>query len=327
MKVLAVFPPLHEANAGGIQVAGRLAWQALERCAEASLLEVSSQHRLRAVRQARLRRSAFDVVLFWHLDLLRLTPFLPRARRVVFLHGIEAWRRPGAFSRVLLRGVTLLANSQYTAARSKPYLETTHMEIVHLGAGEADAPEQKPAVPPIALMIGRLDAGERYKGHHEVIAVWPDVQQVIPAAQLWIAGEGDLRDELQDEVQQRQLHGAVRLFGRVSEGEKEALLQAASALVLPSTGEGFGLVYLEAMRLGRPCLVGTDAGREIVDPPKAGMSVEPSNKQQLVQAIVALLTPGAAWQQMSEAARHRHAEHFTAAHFQSRLVAALQRLA
>lgn len=327
MKVLAVFPPLHEMNAGGIQVAGRMAWQALERCAEASLLEVSAQHRWRAVQQARRRRSPFDVVLFWHLDLLRLTPFLPRARRAVFLHGLEAWRRPGALSRVLLRGATLLANSQYTATRSQPYLGSRHMEIVHLGAGEADAPVQTPAVPPIALMIGRLDAGERYKGHHEVIAVWPDVQQAIPGAQLWIAGEGDLRDELQDEVQQRQLHGAVRFFGRVSEGEKEALLQAASALVLPSTGEGFGLVYLEAMRLGRPCLVGPDAGREIVDPPEAGMSVEPSNKQQLVQAIVALLTPGVAWQQMSQAARRRHAERFTAAHFQARLVAALQRLA
>jgi phosphatidylinositol alpha-1,6-mannosyltransferase len=327
MKMLAVFPPLHEDNAGGVQVAGRIAWQALEQCADATLLEVSARRRLRAVRHARSQRADFDIVLFWHLDLLRLAPLLPRrARRVVFLHGIEAWRRPDLLTRVLLRNTRIFANSQYTAQRARLYLHAAGMDIVPLGLGDATGTTAPPAEPPVAIMIARMDAGERYKGHHEVIAAWSQVQQMVAGAQLWIVGEGDLRDELQAEVQERQLDGAVRFFGRVSEPEKEALLRAARVLVLPSRGEGFGLVYLEAMRAGRPCLVGTDAGAEVVNPPEAGVSVDPSNTQALVQAIARLLQPGPEWQHMSEAARRRHAEHFTAAHFQSRLVAALRGL-
>jgi phosphatidylinositol alpha-1,6-mannosyltransferase len=171
-------------------------------------------------------------------------------------------------------------------------------------------------------MISRLDAGERYKGHHEVIAAWPRVQQQVPNAQLWIVGEGDLRAELELEAADQN----IRFFGRVSEDEKQRLLETARCLVLPSRGEGFGLVYLEAMRIGRPCLVGLDAGREVVDPPRAGLAADPNDTTALAQAMTRLLQGGADWEQMSLAARRRYAENFTAAHFQQRLLAALERL-
>jgi glycosyltransferase involved in cell wall biosynthesis len=51
----------------------------------------------------------------------------------------------------------------------------------------------------------------------------------------------------------------------VTEEEKQDLLRRCRCFAMPSRNEGFGLVYLEAMRLGRPCLVSDcDAGREIV---------------------------------------------------------------
>ncbi|HEY0305649.1 MAG TPA: glycosyltransferase family 4 protein [Longimicrobiales bacterium] len=322
-SVLAVFPPLHDANAGGIQVAGRIAWDALNQNGRASLLEVSAHRRWRAIRNAHLQPGSFDVVLFWHLDLLRLAPLITRhARRVVFLHGIEAWRRPDPITRMLLRGAAVLANSQYTIERARATLPPIDdAQVVPLGLGDSTT-DTAPADPPIALMISRLDAGERYKGHHEVIDAWPLVQQRVPSAQLWIVGEGDLRAELE-------AHAAgenVTFFGRVSEDEKARLLNAARCLVLPSRGEGFGLVYLEAMRAGRPCLVGVDAGKEVVAPPTAGLSVDPADSQALADAMVRLLTPGAPWDAMSQAARHRYQENFTAAHFQRRLVTALERI-
>jgi phosphatidylinositol alpha-1,6-mannosyltransferase len=174
-------------------------------------------------------------------------------------------------------------------------------------------------------MIGRLDQGERYKGHHEVISAWPAVQQRLPGAQLWIVGDGDLRVELEALANERQL-AEVRFFGRISDADKDGLLRAARCLVLPSRGEGFGLVYLEAMRQGRPCLVGNDAGREVVNPPEAGIGVDPADPDQLVSALVHLLTPGAEWERMSAAARRRYADNFTARHFQDRLLAALERV-
>jgi phosphatidylinositol alpha-1,6-mannosyltransferase len=288
------------------------------------LLEVSAHERWKAVRAARAQPDHFDTVLFWHLDLLRLAPLISRtARRVVFLHGIEAWRRPDFLTRHLLRNASLIANSSYTAERARSALGVSaKMQIVHLGLGEPMTTRTEPAPTPIALMISRLDAAERYKGHHEVIHAWPRVQEQMVDAQLWIVGDGDMRSELETLAAAQ----SIRFFGRVSEAEKQKLIDAARCLVLPSSGEGFGLVYLEAMRAGRPCLVGIDAGREVVDPPVAGLSVDPANESALVDNLVNLLARGAEWEQMSAAARRRYAEHFTGSHFQTRLLSALAQL-
>src|SRR6185295_8894714 len=187
-------------------------------------------------------------------------------------------------------------------------------------AAELQAPDRQP----IALMLSRLSQTEDYKGHRELIEAWPIVLKRIPEAQLWIAGEGDLRPELEEVAKRVGVTQSVKFLGRVSEERKQQLLEQARCLVMPSRGEGFGLVYLEAMRLGRPCLVSTlDAGREVVNPPEAGLAANPDNADELADAISRLLTEGPEWQQWSERARRRYEENFTARDFQQRLLAAL----
>jgi phosphatidylinositol alpha-1,6-mannosyltransferase len=327
MNVLAVFPELHVDNPGGIQAAGQLAWSALDQSSSAHRLEVSARRRVSAIRAVRNVRFDADIVLFWHLDLLRLAPLMRgRPRRVVFLHGIEAWRRRGPLTRALLRNTFVIANSHYTLARAQPWLpmiDTERAQIVHLGWGQPLPAHVPPGEPPAAIMIGRLDTGERYKGHHEVIRAWPRVHEQMAGAQLWIVGDGDLRSELEALVVDCKLADAVRFFGRSTEREKQTLLQAARCLVLPSTAEGFGLVYLEAMRAGRPCLVGSDAGREVVDPPAGGLAIDPGDAAALSKAVVQLLRCDDDWQRRSRAARERYAQQFTATHFQQRLLRAL----
>jgi glycosyltransferase involved in cell wall biosynthesis len=116
----------------------------------------------------------------------------------------------------------------------------------------------------------------------------------------------------------------VRFLGQVSEAAKEKLLEESRCLLMPSRGEGFGLVYLEAMRVGRPCLVSTmDAGREVVNPPQAGLAANPDNQEELVNAICRLLADGAEWQEWSAQARRRYEQNYTSRHFQHRLLSAL----
>jgi phosphatidylinositol alpha-1,6-mannosyltransferase len=110
----------------------------------------------------------------------------------------------------------------------------------------------------------------------------------------------------------------------VSEERKQELLLRSRCLALPSRAEGFGLVYAEAMRLGRPCLVSTlDAGREVVSPPHAGLAADPDDRTQLAESVYRLLTLGPEWQAWSEAAQERYRASFTAGHFQDRLLAAI----
>jgi phosphatidylinositol alpha-1,6-mannosyltransferase len=174
-------------------------------------------------------------------------------------------------------------------------------------------------------MIGRLHRGEDYKGHREVISAWPDVIERIGRAELWIVGDGDLRADLEAAAQTLGMAGqTIRFFGTISESDKLDLLARCRCLAMPSRAEGFGLVYVEAMRMGRPCLVSTvDAGREVVNPPEAGLAVSPDDRDGLAESLCRLLGRSEEWDQWSRQARHRYERHFTAALFQARLGDAL----
>jgi phosphatidylinositol alpha-1,6-mannosyltransferase len=206
-----------------------------------------------------------------------------------------------------------------------PRLPPAAHVTIHLGIGNAPQALHAPSIsPPFAVMLGRMTRTESYKGHHEVIAAWPLVVRQLPDAQLWIAGDGDLRPDLERQALECGLGQAVRFLGPVSDQEKERLLARARCLIMPSRGEGFGLVYIEAMRQGRPCLVSTvDAGREVVNPPEAGLAADLDSPDDLARASCRLLGSGAEWDTWSLRARQRYEREFTALAFQNRLRVAL----
>jgi phosphatidylinositol alpha-1,6-mannosyltransferase len=270
-------------------------------------------------------------VLVWHVNLLRLVPFVRNIAGPVtlFLHGIEAWTKHDPLTRRLLCGVDgFLSNSNYTWERFLtfyPNLRKARHRTVHLGtlhglSGVTPKSNERPT----ALMIGRMRRSEDYKGHRQMIEAWPLVLKENAEAQLSIVGDGDLRLDLERLAAAHGLAKHVCFWGAVSETSKEHLIAQSRCLVLPSRGEGFGLVYLEAMRLGRPCLVSNlDAGREIVNPPEAGLAVDPSNPRQVAEATLRLLKPGPEWRDWSISARRRYETNFTVGHFQQRLIMSL----
>ncbi len=351
VSLFGLFPNLQSGQFGGVEASGRLAWQALDetikaRGERATLFcyakgaarpskgeWIHAQSKAEAIWKLLRVRVKPRVILVWHLGLLKLVPLLraPHARVVLFLHGIEAWRAQDALTqRVLSRVNLLLANSTFTYLRFLdfvPAARTISHSITPLGI---DVPRLNPFLPsvePIFLMLSRLDRGEDYKGHRELIGAWRLVREQIPNARLWIAGDGNLRPDLERRVQELHLGEAVRFLGQVSEARKAELLQECHALAMPSRGEGFGLVYLEAMRMARPCLVSDcDAGREVVNPPEAGLAVNPADSRALADAACRLLASNDEWLNWSRRAQRRYESNFTAAHFQARLVAALDPL-
>jgi len=334
VDLIGLFPSSGPSGVGGVQASGRDAWNGILgrlgrervhafRCSGSSKAAII----VRALANRRRARAA----LVWHLNLLKLVPLLDRtvSRVVVFLHGIEAWRRQDPVTHLLLEKVDLfLSNSEFTWTRfveCNPSFAAAPHRTVHLGCGSPVC-GQTPALStvPIVLMVGRLDRREDYKGHREVIEAWPRVLEQVPGAQLWIVGDGDLEPVLHGVAREHDVASSIRFYGRVTDAEKQRLLAQSRCLAMPSRGEGFGLVYLEAMRLGRPCLVSNvDAGREVVNPPEAGLAVSPDDRAEMASTIVRLLTAGAEWREWSSRARARYESRFTGEHFQQRLHTAL----
>jgi phosphatidyl-myo-inositol dimannoside synthase len=283
--------------------------------------------RMAAWALARSRDSfAGSLVLVMHVHLapLALVFAMRGAPVAIFLHGIEAWttlrRRESA---ALERASSLIANSGQTAARfreANPRFADAAIAICHLGVGPSPVAVVQPSLDGYALVVGRLAADERYKGHDALINAWPDVRARVPKATLVVVGDGDDRARLERLAAERGVGDCVVFTGRASDAELAGWYQHASFFAMPSRNEGFGLVYVEAMRAGKPCLAAPGVAEEILEDGTTGIIVDPGEADRLAQALIRLFTDTEARERMGRAAADRVAAAFEARHFAARLL-------
>jgi glycosyltransferase involved in cell wall biosynthesis len=171
-----------------------------------------------------------------------------------------------------------------------------------------------------ALIVSRLAAGERYKGHDQLIAAWPSVVREVSNAQLVIAGDGDDAGRLRQRARDSGAGAAILFAGFAAPDVLAELFARCRLFAMPSRGEGFGVVYLEAMRAARPCLASrVDGGGEIVVDGVTGLLVDPGNQGELSAALVRLHRDPVLARRMGEAGRQRCEERYRFEHFQTRL--------
>jgi phosphatidyl-myo-inositol dimannoside synthase len=244
-----------------------------------------SGSRLGMLAAAALEAQPSDVVFTTHLGLGPVARMLrKRARIVQFIHGVEVWRPLPPHQRAGLAATgEILSNSAFTLSRFLDYnpdFRALPSRVCWLGlpldraTNDAAPPETNAA--PRALIVGRIHHEERYKGHAELIAIWRRVRKVCPGAVLDIVGDGPARPSLEAMAERRGLlsDGSVHFWGRIPDAELRARYQEATIFAMPSRGEGFGLVYLEAMAAGKPCIGSLDdAAREVILHGETGLSV------------------------------------------------------
>jgi phosphatidylinositol alpha-1,6-mannosyltransferase len=104
-----------------------------------------------------------------------------------------------------------------------------------------------------------MDSRERYKGHERVIAAIPQLVAAGHDVVYLVVGEGDDRTRLEASARDAGLADRVRFLGSVEKPKLIEIYRAADLFAMPSTGEGFGIAFLEAMASGTPAL-GLNAG-------------------------------------------------------------------
>jgi glycosyltransferase involved in cell wall biosynthesis len=122
----------------------------------------------------------------------------------------------------------------------------------------------------------------------------------VPDARLIIAGDGDDADRLRAKAGE-----GIALVGRVDAPRLAALYRDATFFVMPSTDEGFGLVYLEAMRASTPCIAARGAAEEIITDGGDGVIVDAGDRDALVAAMVRLFVDPDTRARMARAAVQR----------------------
>jgi phosphatidyl-myo-inositol dimannoside synthase len=284
--------------------------------------------------QWREHRSAF---VFDFLGPSRVQAYLPRrysAPYMVALHGIEVWQ-PLTWDRrrALAKSVVQLAFSSYTVARARPFCRALDAAILSLAleerepAGEADAALLDRLGQGFLLITGRMASGERYKGHDQLLEALPGLLVAHPGARLVIAGDGDDRARLEAKAASLGLGDAVAFTGFVSEATLAELYRRCAAFAMPSRGEGFGLVYLEAMRAGKPVLAARgSAAEEIVRHGETGLLVDPDDREELGAALSRLIGDPEMSLEMGRAGRERWQREFGVRRFRERLAPLLEKL-
>ena len=175
------------------------------------------------------------------------------------------------------------------------------------------------------MIVGRMWAEERGKGHDQLLECWPAVVHEVPEAELWIIGDGNDRPQLEDRAKALGIESSVRFLGRVSDQELSHRYRTASVFAMPSRQEGFGLVYSEAMLHGLPCIASTlDAGAEIVEEGKTGLLVPYGDPAALGAAILSILRNPAHARELGQTAQRQARERFGYERFRGDLLEALE---
>jgi len=142
----------------------------------------------------------------------------------------------------------------------------------------------------VVMTFGRLVSQARAKGMDEVLAVMPALLARQPDLTYLIAGDGPDRSRLEGLARSPALDGHVVFTGRIDEAEKAAHYRLADVYAMPSRGEGFGIVLLEAMACGVPVIASSrDGGRDAARDGQLGRLVDPDDPAALEAAILAAL--------------------------------------
>jgi phosphatidylinositol alpha-1,6-mannosyltransferase len=254
---------------------------------------------------------------------------LSRKPYACWMHGIEVWEHARAdYLAVLHRADRLLSNSRYTLNRAGGlHPNLARAKVCWLATeSDRDAAPMAVAQRPSVLIVGRIDTGDRpewprYKGHDALIRSWPKVVRRFPEARLVIVGDGPGRPQVEALVRASGVGSTIEMRGFVTEAELARCFAEARVFAMPSRGEGFGLVYIEAMRHGLPVIASRhDAAPEVNQDGVTGYNVDLNRPGELSRRLLDLLSNPAMAQRMGAAGRERWRENFRGDSFHDRFL-------
>jgi phosphatidylinositol alpha-1,6-mannosyltransferase len=278
-------------------------------------------------------------LLFTHIGIARAQLRVPKQWRrpyAVMLHGIEAWNATLDRDRldVMRQARVRLAISPHTARRvaaahpNLPPIETCLLGLMP----DDEHPDRVPGDvrvdygPHAVVIVGRMSSAERYKGHDQLLLAWPRVLAEVPDASLVIVGRGDDVERLHMKAAALGIGRNVYFPGFLPDAAVRSVMRHAALFAMPSRGEGFGLVYLQAMRAGIPCLGSRDdAAVDVIVDGETGLLVPKQDPEAIAGAVARLLTDETMRRRMGDAGRRRFESTFTYPRFRARLATTLVR--
>lgn len=250
----------------------------------------------------RLKRPPADLIIAGHLRLLPAALAARRRRRPLWLivHGIDAWEppRPTLDPLLVKAADRVIAVSAFTRERMSGWAGLP-AERFRLLPNCVDTSIFTPGPPDPTLLaryglegrtvlmtLARLAERERYKGVDEVMEAMPRLIEERPDLAYLVVGDGPDRPRLEAKAASLGLADRVVFAGHIPEYDKARHYRLADAFAMLGRGEGFGIVYLEALACGIP-VVGSriDGSRDALLGGRLGILVDPRDPEDVLDGL------------------------------------------
>jgi phosphatidylinositol alpha-1,6-mannosyltransferase len=266
----------------------------------------------RFIKQTVLAGSKSNLVILSHINLLIAGWFIkkisPHTKLILLAHGIEIWYPLNARKKRMLKQCDIIvAVSNYTRNKMievnglseekctvlnnclDPFLPLPSLPkknealLKKYGFLETDK---------ILMTLSRLSSKEKYKGYVKVIKAIAGLKEKYPDIKYLIAGRYDKREKvfLDTLIKKLDIQDAVVMPGYIQDEELEIHFSLCDMYIMPSSKEGFGIVFIEAMYYGLPVIAGNaDGSIDALLNGKLGQLIAPENEEEITIAIANII--------------------------------------
>lgn len=218
----------------------------------------------------------------------------------IFTHGIEVWNLKNFFHIKAIKAAKIITTvSSYTKKKiieQVPDIENKIFTLFNsINGKQFKIQEKSPSLldkygldgKKVILTVARLSVREKYKGYDQIIRSLPRVISKIPNARYILVGSGDDASRIKKLASDIGMENYVIFAGSVETKELIDYYNIADVFVMPSKGEGFGIVFLEALACGKPVIAGNqDGSREAVLNGELGVLIDPDDIEEIAKSII-----------------------------------------
>jgi len=248
-----------------------------------------------------------NLIMCGHLNFAPIAFLIHRLTGVpywIFVYGTDAWNVQDHWKKKALHSAEkIISISGYTSTRliGEQKLEAERISLLPV-TFDASRFQIKPKpqhllsryglrrAQPIILTVARLDSSGRYKGYDQILQALPEIRRQIPTVHYLLVGKGSDRPRIEQLITKFNLQECVTLTGFVPDEELCAHYNMCDLFAMPSKGEGFGIVYLEALACGKPTLGGNQDGAiDALFHGELGALVDPDDIEEISQTIIQIV--------------------------------------
>lgn len=248
-----------------------------------------------------------DLILVTHVNIAVAAIILKRLTGIpywVIVHGIEVWdMERWDLKQALQTADSVISVSHYTRDRLLKEQNLDPNRVLLL-PNTFDSSRFQIAPKPdyllkrygfsadqkLILTVARLSSEDRYKGYDRILEALPIIRQQIPNVHYLLVGKGPDRDRIEQRIREMKLEDCITLAGFIPDEELGDYYNLCDVFAMPSKGEGFGIVYLEALACGKPTLGGDrDGALDALCQGILGALVNPDDVEAIATTLTALL--------------------------------------